>query len=190
MRLFVVTHPDFIVGEQDKINALFEAGLETLHLRKPDASQKEYTDLLNGIKQEYHCRIKIHSFFELTDNYNLLGVHLNSRNDSYSGKRKVNVSKSCHSIEELEDISAYDYVFLSPVFDSISKEGYFSSFSERILQTASEDGKINEKVIALGGIDRTTLPLLKQYAFGGAAVLGAVWAKEDVVSQFTKLRTI
>jgi thiamine monophosphate synthase len=75
----------------------------------------------------------------------------------------------------LEGIEGYDYVFLSPVFDSISKEGYRAAFSHEELLRASEAGLINAKVIALGGIDATTLPLLKPYKFGGIGVLGAIW---------------
>jgi thiamine-phosphate pyrophosphorylase len=175
MQLIVITSSERIEREAEKINALFEVGMEILHIRKPDFSKKEYINLLEEIKQKYHKQIKIHEFFELTENYNLLGVHLNVRTPNYTGKRKINISKSVHSIEELEKISEYDYVFLSPIFDSISKKGYFSNFDDETLCTASLNGKINRKVIALGGINQQTLPLLKKYAFGGAAVLGCIW---------------
>jgi len=174
MRLIVITSSERVEQEAEKINALFEAGMEILHIRKPDFSKKEYINLLDKIKQEYHHKIKIHEFFELTENYNLLGVHLNVRNPNYTGKKKLNVSKSVHSTEELENIDEYDYVFLSPIFDSISKKGYLSNFDDEILLSASESGKINQKVIALGGINQQTLPLLKKYAFGGVAVLGGI----------------
>ncbi len=188
MQLIVVTYPEFIPGESDKINSLFEAGMEKLHIRKPNAIKEAYIELLEGISPKYYDRIKIHEFFELADNYTILGVHLNARNPEYLGKRKVNISKSCHSIEELEDIDRYDYVFLSPVFDSISKEGYQAAFSNETLTKASSNGKINQKVIALGGINGQTLPLLKSYSFGGAAVLGAIWQTENVVGNLLKLR--
>jgi len=203
MKLIVITSSERAENEAKKINALFEAGLEILHLRKPDFSKKEYVDLLEEIKQEYHPKIKIHEFFELTENYNLMGVHLNRRNPNYDIPRHaeldsashakkeiagqarndernthtITISKSCHSIEELDDIDKYDYVFLSPIFDSISKKGYSSNFSDEVLLEASSSGKINQKVIALGGINQDTLPLLKKYGFGGAAVLGSIWSK-------------
>ena len=175
MQLIVVTSSERIENEAEKINALFEAGLEILHLRKPDFSKKEYVQLLEEIKEKYHHKIKIHEFFELTEDYDLLGVHLNKRNPNYTGKKSVNISKSCHCIEELEKIDGYDYVFLSPIFDSISKKGYRSNFSDEALLKASSSGKINQKVVALGGINQDTLPKLKKYGFGGAAVLGSIW---------------
>jgi thiamine-phosphate pyrophosphorylase len=188
VRLIVITHPDPVAEELVKINALFDAGMEILHIRKPKSSKEEYMELLNGIHPKYHAQIKIHEFFELTDSYALLGVHLNARNTSYSGKTKVNISKSCHTIEELEQIAGYDYVFLSPIFDSISKAGYVAKFSNEMLQKASAEGIINEKVIALGGIDEKTLPLLTKYPWGGAAALGSIWNGEDVVTNYLKLK--
>ena len=188
LRLIIITYPDFIAEEATKINALFDAGLEILHIRKPKASKEEYVALLDNIQSYWHSKIKIHEYFELTDDYNLLGIHLNARNPMYKGDKQVQISKSCHSLEELSAIDAYDYVFLSPIFDSISKEGYASNFSDGVLKEASCQGIINDKVIALGGIDVITLPLVKQYAFGGVAVLGSIWTGEDVVSCFAQLK--
>jgi len=190
MRLIVITSSEQVEYESEKINDLFGAGMEILHIRKPDFSKKEYTGLLDGIKQKYLHRVKIHEFFELTEKYNLLGVHLNIRNPNYTGKKEINISKSVHSIEELETISIYDYVFLSPIFDSISKKGYFSNFTDETLLSASANGKINQKVIALGGINQQTLPLLKKYTFGGAAVLGNIWETEEVVKIFFRLKSL
>jgi thiamine-phosphate pyrophosphorylase len=190
MWLIVITSSGRVGLEAKKINALFAAGMEILHIRKPDFSKKEYIDLLNKIKQKYHNRIKVHEFFELTETYNLLGVHLNVRNPNYIGKKKLNITKSVHSIEELENIDKYDYVFLSPIFDSISKKDYLSKFSEEVLATASANGKINRKVIALGGINQQTLPLLKKYAFGGVAILGDIWKTGNVVTNFLNLKLL
>ncbi len=131
--------------------------------------------MLQLIPEEYHKRIMLHDFFKLTEKYNVRGVHLNRRNPAYNGIKNVKISKSCHSITELKMIAKYDYVFLSPVFNSISKIGYASSLSGEVLLKASGLGLINEKVIALGGIDVNTLRLLKPYKFGGIAVLGAIW---------------
>jgi len=155
--------------------------------------KKEYEQILLSIPEEYHERIMLHDFFELTEQYHVRGVHLNRRNPEYNGTKKIKISKSCHSIPELEIIDKYDYVFLSPVFNSISKNGYKSSFLGRELLEASGSGLINEKVVALGGIDIDTLPLLKPYKFGGVAVLGAIWniseeGSKKIVERFLEIR--
>ncbi|MDR1730383.1 MAG: thiamine phosphate synthase [Prevotellaceae bacterium] len=171
----VITSPFFLPNEAEDIIALLDAGLEVLHLRKPDATKHEYEWLLNSIPRKYHKKMMLHDFFELAEKYDVRGVHLNRRNPAYNGTKNLRISKSCHSIPELGKIDRYDYVFLSPIFNSISKTGYTSPFSHEELRKASDSGLINEKVIALGGIDADTLPLLKPYKFGGTAVLGAIW---------------
>ena len=71
----------------------------------------------------------------------------------------------------------YDYVFLSPIFDSISKQGYHHAFTSEQLTQAAQKSIINERVIALGGITESALPQLEAWHFGGAAFLGDVWKK-------------
>lgn len=190
MRLIIITHCEFIPNEAEKINALFKAGMEILHIRKPKSYKKECVALLEEIDQQYYSKIKIHDFFDLADHYPVLGIHLNCRNPVYRGSQKLKISKSCHTLQELDDIDEYDYVFLSPVFTSVSKPNYSAKFTKQMLQKACENGKINDKVIALGGINADTLPLLKGYPWGGAAVLGSIWETGDAVSNFLKLKGI
>ena len=68
----------------------------------------------------------------------------------------------------------YDYVFLSPIFDSISKVGYNSAFTEDMLRDASVKGIIDEKVVALGGVTFEKISYLKELNFGGAAMMGVL----------------
>jgi thiamine-phosphate pyrophosphorylase len=190
MRLIVITHDEFIADEAEKINSLFEAGLEILHYRKPMAYKNDFFELFDRIDPKYYSQIKIHSFFELTDHYPVLGVHINHRSPVYKRRRQVNISRSCHKIADLEHIEKYDYVFLSPVFNSISKPSYRSKFTEEKLQRANKMGWINEKVFALGGVNEDTIPIVKQYPFGGIAVLGDIWKNDEVVSNYLKLKAM
>lgn len=177
-KLIVLTTPYFFPDEGQIISRLFEEGLERLHLRKPGCTAEALRALISSIPMIYYPRIILHDWFSIAVERNLGGVHLNRRNpippDNFTGS----ISRSCHSLQEVEQSRHCDYVFLSPLFDSISKEGYGRAFSMEELAAASSDGIINEKVFALGGIDTTTLPLLKDLPFGGVAVLGAVWGKE------------
>ena len=87
-------------------------------------------------------------------------------------------SKSCHSVGELSTSCEYEYVFLSPVFDSISKNGYKSNFElEEISQIFRTRSYSN--VIALGGIKAEYLPLLAETGFAGAAFLGYLFCDVD-----------
>lgn len=175
MKLIVITTPHFFEGESRILSLLFQKGMKRLHLRKPQSNTNELRMLLEAIPSEYHSRIVLHDHFELALEYQLAGIHLNSRNHTIPDGFKGSISRSCHSLEEVQENRELDYVFLSPLFRSISKEGYGSGFSMEVLHKAASDGIINQKVIALGGIDNTTIALIEPLHFGGAAVLGALW---------------
>ena len=69
----------------------------------------------------------------------------------------------------------YDYLLLSPIFDSISKQGYRSGFSDEELRRASDEGIIDHKVIALGGVTPDRIGYLESLNFGGVAMMGAIY---------------
>lgn len=175
MKLIVITTPYFFEGEDRIVSQLFQEGMERLHLRKPQSNINELRMLLEMIPSQYHSRIVLHDHFELAPEYKLAGIHLNSRNRTIPQGFDGSISGSCHSLEEIQQNRTLDYVFLSPLFQSISKEGYGSGFPMEVLRKAASDGLINEKVIALGGMDQTTIPLIEPLHFGGVAVLGALW---------------
>ena len=79
MKLIIIPSPAFIPDEARIVTELFKAGLDLLHVRKPDADVHAVENLLQGIAPEYRTRIVIHDFFSLKDKYLLGGIHLNSR---------------------------------------------------------------------------------------------------------------
>lgn len=177
MKLIVVTTSFFFPEENKILIRLFDNGLERLHVRKPDSKPEELSRLLETIPSAYRPRIVLHDHFQLTKRFDVGGVHLNRRNPEVPVGFIGSISRSCHTLAELEKVRDLDYLFLSPIFDSISKEEYGSGFPPRQLREASKKGFINERVIALGGISVETLPQLRETAFGGVAVLGALWGE-------------
>ena len=178
MKIIVITRPYFFEGEDKYITYLLEQGIYRLHIRKPHASEKEVQALIEKIPQKYYAQVVLHEHPQLVEKYQLQGFHLNSRCPNLPDGYKGGVSRSCHSLEEVVLYKDQcDYVFLSPIFDSISKEGYGSTFSEETLQEAYKQGIIDSKVIALGGIKPEHAPYLEANGFGGMAYLGYVWDK-------------
>ena len=174
-RLIVITLPDFFPEEADRINWPFHSGLERLHLRKPHAGRASLKELLGKIDSEFYPRMVLHDCFDLAEEFVLGGIHLNRRNPEPLPSFKGTVSRSCHSISELGKYPDLDYLFLSPIFPSISKSGYGDGFPIGRLRDAAEKGEINDRIYALGGISAETIPLLDGLPFGGVAVLGALW---------------
>ena len=86
------------------------------------------------------------------------------------------MSRSCHSLDEVMRWKGeMHYVSLSPIFDSISKQGYHSAFTREMIQQAAASGIIDHKVYALGGVTFSKIEEVKHMGFGGAMILGDAW---------------
>lgn len=205
MKLIIITTETFFEGETEAINLLFDNGLDTLHIRKHFASPDETEFFIRQIKSEFHPRIVLHDYYSLAELYGLKGIHLNKRNQmipklpngTLSSLRILSISRSCHTFEDIQESMKCDYVFLSPIFDSISKTGYKQAFVPQQLLEAKEQKIINEKVIALGGITAANIPLAHRYGFGGIAVLGSLWSdfaakrnESELLKRFNELKNV
>ena len=178
MEWIVITSPGFLQGEAGFIDRLFGHGLDRLHLRKPGADIGECRRLLDGISREWLPRIVVHDNFGLCREYGLGGVHLNGRNPMAPPNHEGSVSRSCHSLEEISRYKGEcDYLTLSPIFNSISKQGYMAAFGPGQLAAARDSGLIDRRVIALGGVTLENIPRVKELGFGGVAILGDVWQR-------------
>lgn len=184
MKLAVITTPAFFGGEEELVRRLFDSGLERLHLRKPGATREELVRFLDSLRASDRARIVLHDHFRLCLRYGCAGVHLNSRNPSLPAELEgVSVSRSCHSLEELRTWKeSCNYLFLSPIYDSISKEGYGFAFPREELEKARESGLLDSRVYALGGVSLEHIDELRGLGFGGVAVLGALWQSSDPVA--------
>lgn len=174
--MIVITAPGFIVDEADKINYLFEVGIKRLHMRKPDATSEEVGRLVAQIDERWYDRISVHYHFDVAEAFSLGGIHLSGRTPEKPKGWSGIVSASCHTLQEVEQKKGeLDYCFLSPIFDSISKVGYKSAFCIEELEVARDKGLIDNKVVALGGVNEKNTGRVKELGFGDYAVLGAVW---------------
>ena len=176
MRFIAITTPEVDNKDLLLIKRLLEGGIDIIHLRKPESDIHACRQLLKALTKEERERIIVHDFPELYDEFSLKGIHINrnvsSLPNDYIGFR----TRSCHSLEEVRHYKKeYDYLFLSPIFDSISKVGYRAGFRKEELQEASMKGIIDEKVVALGGVTFESISYLKGLNFGGVAMIGAIY---------------
>ncbi|PTN04342.1 thiamine phosphate synthase [Mangrovibacterium marinum] len=188
MKLLVISHPDQFAHEAEVINQLFELGMQHFHLRKPNWSTEEIRNLLKSVQPTFFNRIIIHDHFQLAVEFGLGGIHFSAKTKnqmpqwrSFEGSR----STSCHSLEELHELpDQIDYAFLSPIFPSISKQGYHANFDfdelEKFLATYNK-----AEVIALGGIEAGKIQTCRQIGFNGIAVLGNIWQEGQTQRELT-----
>ena len=187
-KLIAITREVVEIDESCRICNLIDAGFDYVHIRKPALQKNEMQQFIESIPTRYYHRLKLHDHFDLADKYDLAGIHLNSRNRTAPTGFQKHVSKSCHTIEELRDIDRFEYVFLSPIFDSISKQGYKARFSKNELENSSN--LISEKVMALGGVADKHIPYLQKIGFGGCALLGYLPWADDYLSFVQKINSI
>lgn len=191
MYTIVITKPDFFPGEAAAIAQMLRLGrADRVHIRKPCAERADVERLIREIPEELHSRLVLHDYHDLATEYALGGIHLNSRNPeppadwektatSWTqnvGGRHLTISRSCHSLDELRLWhDKCDYLSLSPIFDSISKQGYKAAFTQEDLQRAASEGLIDSKVMALGGVTFARLDEVRHMGFGGGMILGDAW---------------
>lgn len=156
--IVVISNPTPVKGEHEIIHQLFEESLDIFHINKPLFSKEQTEKFIWQISPEYHSRITLHS------------QHF-----------------KFHSLIEIEECKEnYDYAFLSPIFDSISKAGYKSKFDLKELKGFLKNRK--EKIIALGGINEDKIGTVKDMGFSGIGLVGAIWQSGKPVLKFKQIK--
>jgi len=198
MRVVVVSPPDGGADRPSTVEAMFVAGLERYHLRKPDWNAQQSAAWLEAMPVRWRSRVVLHRHHEIAAAFRA-GVH--SRDDSSvaidappSAPKGCIVSRSCHDLAAVRRaLGRYDAVFFGPVFSSLSKPGYGPSPNEtfdglRRLLAARTQAERRTEVVALGGITSAHLVQCRQLGFDAVAVLGAVWQAPDPCAAFVNLR--
>lgn len=198
MKVVIISESKVIENEHDIIRRLFEAGLDTYHLRKPRMRTVQLEEFIQKIPKQFHNRLIIHSHHRLAAKYNLQGVHytrlhLEKTFRNWWRERKLRLANrklvrttSYNKLSSLYDTSdiAFDYVFLSPIFDSITGK-YQSGFYEDSIRAAIQ--KTGLKIVARGGIDVSRIEKVHELGFYGMALYTCVWKAEDPVEEYLKI---
>ena len=184
------------------IRYLTSDAIDLFHIRKTGENPDYTSALLEAVPRELRGRLILHSHYSLWNKFNPGGIHFKETVPEEIYRRAIAnrgiVSAGAHSIKELEKKSelidkdtqdllsvAYGeneplrYIFLSPIYDSISKTGYSSRFTlenPELLQAVSQ-----HPTIALGGIKPAFFSELYDAKFAGAALLGYLWSPKTSI---------
>jgi thiamine-phosphate pyrophosphorylase len=192
--LIVISNPAFFHGEARLINGLFGEGMEIIHLRKPGCTPKEMEDLLREIAPENYPKIALHQAHELAPAFGIQRLQFTEMNRKETDESffhlKQNegftLSTSVHHFEDYAKLpNAFSYVFLGPVFESISKPGYSPAPESKVIP--DREGE-RPALIAIGGIHSGNCTQPFAMGYDGVAVLGAVWQQGDAISSFKKIK--
>lgn len=194
MHIVLVTRPDYFSEEASLVNALFEQGVSRIHVRKENSSSAALGKLLSSVDGLYHRRLVWHGHPEDISGSSIGGIHLKeSMRINYTTEKlqelrndlagmQMSLSSSFHNPEDIPPYqTCFDYVFLGPVFESISKPGYKAHKGIRPLRG------LRCRQYAIGGIRRENLEEIAERGFDGAVILGAVWMSSDPVKSFNEI---
>ncbi len=188
-KLIVISSETDIENETGLLNDLFAEGLGLFHLRKPDWRSVQQRFFLERIDPAFLSRISVHQHYETISEFGLKYLHVRSALAKSKADPEqadgVICSTSFHSYNEVQFGShLWNYCFLSPVFDSISKINYKSTFSKDLFI----ENELYQRVFALGGITKNNIEQILEKGFYGAAVLGSIWKEpKKAVQHFKEL---
>jgi thiamine-phosphate pyrophosphorylase len=199
MKLIVISNSNSIEDEVKIVTGLFEAGLETFHIRKHKLSTKKMKEFIKSFPEHFHNRMVIHSHHKLAGKFNLKGIHLTKTHK----KRKwrtwftlklikfknpgiiltTSYSTIGQILEKKQDYE-YDYTFLSPIFDNFNSR-FQGGFTEHSLKSALQ--KSHLKIVARGGVDTNAIENANQIGFSGLAFYSSIWRKKDPIEEFNSI---
>ena len=170
MKLVLMSTPNFFVEEHHILTALFDEGLEMVHLDKPNSEPVFCERLLSLLPESYRKLIVTHDHFYLQNEYELKGIHLSERNPQIPEGYRGCVSCSCDSFDNISQVKKdMDHV----LYD-------VTDIDFPTLKDASKRKLIDKKVFATGNIDLDNVSQIADCGFGGVVLQEAIWNRFDI----------
>lgn len=181
--LAILSPTDPTPAEIRETNHLFSQGLRLFILRMPEKETKDYRRYLESIDRRYLDRVfVVYRERELAHSYPIGGFYLKATEalaltrEEIAGLTGLRTIIGCHSVEEIAEIRTkmpVSFFLLSPLFDSISKQGYKANpLLQDIRKTALDTPAL---ILAMGGVTPDNYSTIFEKGYSGAAVIGAVW---------------
>ena len=194
MKILLMTTPNFFIEEHQIVTALFDEGLESLHLRKPGSQPVFSERLLSLIPETYRRRIVVHDHFYLKAEFNLKGIHLSPRNPQPPDGYKGHVSCSCYRPEDIRGLKRnMDYVLFS------IRQTPEDSLPIGMIRELVDEGTIDKKVYLQGFVSDEDIPVLRHAGVEGVVVQNAIWNDfsiystqdfKDIIKHLRRLRKL
>ena len=189
--MIVITSPIPVSDETAIIHSLFAEGLSLLHVRKPDFTGRDMKSFLSAIGLEFRDRLVLHSHHYLAEDFGVNRFHFSEEKAKILHlpvrllKPITSLSASVHSIEDFNLLKTeFDYAFLSPIYPSISKQGYSSEINH--LEAIQQRTNFSAELIALGGISPENVQRTLEIGFDNVALLGTIWNSDNPLENFKK----
>jgi thiamine-phosphate pyrophosphorylase len=188
-RLYVVTDRQQTAGRSldEVIAAAARGGAGAVQLREKDLSARDLHALgarLQETLAPYNVPLLINDRLDVALALDTAGVHLAGHSLSTAQARRLLgpyklIGVSTHSLAEAQHAAAEgaDFVVFGPVFTTPSKLAYGPP--QGLQQLAAVVRQVPIPVLAIGGIDQTSLPQVIETGAYGVAMIRAVLAAAD-----------
>jgi len=188
-KIVVITPETDHPTESQMLNILVKEYGCIIHVRKPNFDTERYKKYLQN-NNHLLSHFVLHEHHYLSKEFQVKGIHLKKRDrkspdSTFKGLNIV--STSIHSIEESKTLMhPFEYIFYSPLFESISKQNYGTPKTYEVLSETVFELQKNTliPIMGLGGINEENIELVKKSGFNGAALLGAVWLSKEPIKTF------
>lgn len=183
--IIVISPEDNVKDEIAWVNQLFDEGLALYHIRKPLFLGLDLIHYITAIDEQYWSRVVVHQYFDVAADLGINRFHLKEKDrlkHTFKGADNVTLSMSTHQIKEFNQLDAqFEYAFLSPFFESISKKGY--GHGSTLLQDINLRENEHTKLIALGGINEENINQVYPNV-DGVALLGTIWQSDNPLKTY------
>ena len=180
MKLIIMTQPTFFVEEDKILTALFDEGMDMLHINKPDSEPLYAERLLSLLPSNSYEKISVHQHYYLKQEYDLRGIHIDNPETATPEGFRRHVTRSTSKIDTLKELKKQcDYVMLHSLFDSLHDE-VKASLTQEEMENARNHGLIDKRVYALGGMSLESIRQAKDLGFGGVVICGDLWNRFSI----------
>ena len=183
MKIVLMTKSTFFVEEDKILTALFDEGLDNLHLNKPGAAPVYTERLLTLLPDDIYGKTTVHEHFYLKEEYGLRGIHLDDASSPLPEGYKGKYSRTCFIIDDIREARRKtEYVFLKDTF-AACEDAHANELHNARLDRAASLGLIDKKVYAFGGVNIDNIRMAKDLGFGGIVICSDIWNKFDIHHQ-------
>ena len=178
----LISSPEIVNNENITIKSFLRKEDNLFHLRRYVSFEEEVVSFLSSFTEEERKQIVLNHHHFLASEFGINRLHFSEKDRIEIGDEKLEklhslgfiLSTSVHTVEDFEKLtSVFEYAFLSPVFDSISKENY------KAVSFDLANIRRDIKLIALGGVTFENYNNALNLGFDGVAFLGGVWNQEN-----------
>ncbi len=189
LRLYLITDRSLLPEDQflTGLEAALKGGVRAIQLREKNLKENELRELAQSVlklTQKYRALLFINHHAGLAHDIGADGVHLT---ESSAPVRKIRrqypdliIGKSTHSLEGAmrAQHQGADFVTFSPVYETPAKQRYGPPQSLKNLENVCQGLTI--PVLALGGIDLSRIPSVRNHGAFGVALIRGIWNSPDI----------